>query len=784
MKSYRNRLPIRHGLFSLCLTLFCTLVNAQGAYAIRGKVSDESGQPVAYANIVLRDAEDSTLFGGTISNETGNFNFRLQVPGKYLLNASFIGYESADTIIRPVGEVTDAGNIVLRREHHILNEAVIRKSRKRAKQQVDLTTYYVNSNMRSASETGVDLISQVPGVRVDLMNTISLNGSQQIKILVNGVERDAEYLGQLDAARIDRIDIRSTGGLQYDASISGVINVILKKEVYEGISGHVYANIPTKRDEVFSFPSASISYSRKNTTWYTSYNGSFSKFRIEGNNQKILYPENDSREIIRTDSLRQENWSHKLHFGVDHFSNEKTQLSLYGFISGFSNEQDGQVEIKQNAKTSEPKTYLFQKDDLDKNGSVYGSVYLKHQFSPSSMLTLEGNAYLLSSQTGLFLTSPENNLRQISQSEPSKNKTNLRARFSSKISENVSIESGIEEQWLFLQDNLLPSFKYSERIFAGYLQGALALKSFHLQGGIRTEHSRVIYSDVLDEKRVFLLPEVDLKYNFNRKNSLRINYGKRINRPQIHQLNPNPYTIDLFSLQQGNPGLTPEIIRNLSAMHSVSFRENYLATKIFYRQESSVIEDLTMLTDSGSLRMEKQNMGDLNYTGVKVLGSINLHDNFSMNSNIECYHVQTRVNALAKNQGVANQSGLEIRGDMSAIWAIKKDLSLSASLQFQSSAIGIQRQYREGALYFISLDKVFFKHVKVELTSALPFKRSFTYQGYDINTDAFTVTSEDKIKLSVVPVWFKIKYSFPSGSEVRHLKRDNVFEEKRVKKGF
>ena len=163
MKLYPNQFPIPSGLFSLLLTMLCTLSNAQMEYAIRGKISDESGQAIAYANIVLRDAKDSTLIGGTITNETGNFNFRLQLPGKYLLNASFVGYEPVDTILRPVGEVTDAGNIIMRREHNVLDEVVIRKRRKRAKQKVGLTTYYVNNNMRSSSETGVELIS--PGTR-------------------------------------------------------------------------------------------------------------------------------------------------------------------------------------------------------------------------------------------------------------------------------------------------------------------------------------------------------------------------------------------------------------------------------------------------------------------------------------------------------------------------------------------------------------------------------------------------------------------------------------------
>lgn len=765
--------------------MLCTVAKAQTEYTIRGKVRDETGQAVAYANIALRNVTDSTLIGGTITDEKGTFNFRHHMQGTYLLTASFIGYEPKDTTIRPVaGDVLDAGNIILRREHNVLDEVVIRKNRQRAKQQVDLTTYYVNSNMRSVSQTGIDLIGQVPGVRVDLMNAISLNGSTQIIVLVNGVERDAEYLGQLDASRIDRIEIRSSGGLQYGARVSGVINVILKEEDHKGISGHVYANVPTQVDEVFSFPSASLNYSRNNTTWYTSYNGSFSNFRIEGINQKILFPGDHSLEIIRTDSLRQENWSHKLHFGMERLSNDRNQLSLYGFVSGFSNEQDGRFVIEENSEVSGTESYRMEKDDMDKNRSAYGSVYFRHRFNPSEVLTMEGSYYLLRSQTGLVLTNPESDFRQVSQSEPAMNKIDLRAHFSSKISESVSVETGIQQQLHFMQDNLLSSFNYSERVYAGYLQGAFKGKRLQLNGGLRAEHSGVFYSDVLDEKRFFLLPQLDLKYNFDSKNSLKISYGKRVNRPQIHQLNPNLYTYDRFTLQQGNPGLAPELTRKLSAMNSISFRENFLAFGVFHRQEKGVIEDLTMLTDSGSFHIEKQNLGDLHYAGVKLLGSMNLHDNFSMNSSIEFYNVQTRVSVLAHNQGIADRSGLEIRGKFSTIWALKKALSISASLQFQSSATGIQHQYREGVLYFISLKKDFFDRLKVELTSAIPFTRSFTYQGYDIGADDFTVTSEDNIKMSMVPVWFKLKYSFASGGKVRHLERDKVFEEKRVKKGF
>jgi len=785
MKTHHNRRPIRSWLISLYYTMFCTFIYAQTDYTIRGEVTDETGQPVAYANIALRDVTDSTLIGGTISDEQGLFNFMHRVPGTYLLTASFIGYESGDTTLRQLpGEVSNVVSIILRREQFVLDEVVIRRNRQKAKQQVDRTIYYVNSKMRSSSQTGIDLMGQVPGVRVDLLNTISLNGSTQIIILVNGIKRDAEYLGQLDADRIDRIEIGSGGGLQYGAEVTGLMNVILKEEEHVGISGHVYANVPTQAAEVFSFPSASLIYSRKKTTWYTSYDGGFSYFNIEGNTRKVASPVDCFREISRTDKLMQENWSHKLHFGMDRFNNDRNQLSLYGFVSGFSNEQDGRMVIEENTDVSAAESYHLEKDDSDMNRSAYGSAYFRHQFNPASILTMEGSYYLLRSQASLDLTESESGFRQGSRAEPGQDEIDLRIFFSSRFNERVSVESGIQQQLHFMRDHMLPSFTYCELVSAGYLQGAFKGERFQVNGGVRAELSHVIYSDVLDERRLFLLPQLDLKYNLNGKNNLKITYGKRVKRPNIQQLNPNPFISDPYTLQYGNPGLVPEVVHKFSATYSVSFRENFLSAGVFYKQEKGVLEDLVTLMDPVLFRRENQNLGNLHFAGMEGLGSINLHEKFSINPHIEFYHVQTRGSALARSRDIADRNALEFRGKMSAIWAIKEDLSLSASLQCQSTTTGIQHVYREGALYFISVEKVFFGQLKVGLTSAIPFMRSFTYQGYDISAADFTASSEDNIKMSLIPIWFKLKYSFASGNKVRRLERDKVYEEKRVEKGF
>lgn len=121
---------------------------------------------------------------------------------------------------------------------------------------------------------------------------------------------------------------------------------------------------------------------------------------------------------------------------------------------------------------------------------------------------------------------------------------------------------------------------------------------------------------------------------------------------------------------------------------------------------------------------------------------------------------------------------------MSAVWSVRDDLSLSSSIQFQSATLGIQRDYSEGVLYFLNIDKKFFDRLNLGITSAIPFMRSFTCQAYIIASSEFAITSEDNIRMSLIPVWFKLKYSFASGIKTRHLNRDEMFEEKRVKKGF
>ena len=88
------------------------------------------------------------------------------------------------------------------------------------------------------------------------------------------------------------------------------------------------------------------------------------------------------------------------------------------------------------------------------------------------------------------------------------------------------------------------------------------------------------------------------------------------------------------------------------------------------------------------------------------------------------------------------------------------------------------------ALYFISLEKTFKQKFKVGITSALPFSKTFTYQGSEIKGADFYSHSEGNIRLSAFPVWLKFTYQFNSGKAFNKINRTKEDIDNMPKKGF
>ena len=97
-----------YGLY-LCLSVFALLVSiiayAQ-TFSLKGEVTDKNRQAISYASIALLKPDSTTLVGGTISDDNGQFTLADVKPGNYVISVSFMGYKSHKELIKVASSQT------------------------------------------------------------------------------------------------------------------------------------------------------------------------------------------------------------------------------------------------------------------------------------------------------------------------------------------------------------------------------------------------------------------------------------------------------------------------------------------------------------------------------------------------------------------------------------------------------------------------------------------------------------------------------------------------------
>lgn len=761
-------------------------LKAQSEYQISGFLNDEYELPIGFATVAFYNQQDSALITGTISDTDGKFEITHDKKGDYWLAVSFIGYIPLSKKIK-VQETTslDVGVLNLQQNTIELSEAMVVGERMKARQDLDKTTFYVNKKMQKASNTGIDMIKLVPGIQVDLMQNISLEGKQNVLLLVNGVERDASFLNQLNSDAIDKIEIKTNPGTKYSSEISGVINVILKKDKTDGVNGHIYAEIPLNSSEVYSFPSASINYNYKRINIFSSYNGEFSYFNIDAHNNRSVLVPNHQFEISKQQSIHQKNWSHKFNLGFDYFIDDKNQFNFYGFINPYSNEFDGRLTMSKTVGNEIIHSDEYSREDEDKNWATFASAYYKHLFDkPGKELDFEMNYYRFNAQNTTFLSENNGDETLVNTLKPSENMFNARLDLSLPINTELKMETGIKENVQILGDHELPSFNYRQIISAAHVSLFFTKTKFQVNAGIRAEYANIKSGEKQNNNTFTVLPNLTAKYDLSKKSSIKFAYRKSLTRPHVYQLNPNTNYMDPYSIQKGNPLLNPVTHHELSLDYSILINNNFISIGTFYSLSSDIIENMTILNNYLLFETSTENLGNISQFGLKLLGSLKPHKNISFNPFIKVFNVQTQANQLAKANKIEDKSMMALESGLSMAVLFKHDIALSLMFKYNSVNTKIQNKYFDDVLYFISLEKTFFENLKLGVTSAIPLKRSFTYQGYESVNSDFNAYSEDKIKMSAFPVWFKIKYSFASGKKVNRINRTSDFKETRIKKGF
>ncbi|MDR0575914.1 MAG: outer membrane beta-barrel protein [Tannerella sp.] len=253
----------KYGFILIGISLFILLslpAKAQhNKVEIKGSVVEKtSDDPIEAASVRLLSSRDSTMKTGVATGNNGNFSLKNIAPGTYLLHISCIGYEPVYQPLRITGrsEIIHVGKIEMDENSVLLSEAVVTAKAVEITVKEDTVEYNADSYKVAEGSMLEDLIKKMPGAEVNSDGTITINGKQIKKILVDSKEffsDDPKVAAKnLPAKMVDKVqtyDRRSDMALMTgfdDGDEEAVINLIVKPGMKQGWFGNAFAGYGSK----------------------------------------------------------------------------------------------------------------------------------------------------------------------------------------------------------------------------------------------------------------------------------------------------------------------------------------------------------------------------------------------------------------------------------------------------------------------------------------------------------------------------------------------------------
>lgn len=625
----------------LAILLFAILSSHVHAQEIRGLViNKKDSTPVQFANVALLHLPDSVIISGVITLTGGEYSFEKVKPGNYLIKASYIGLTTngRNVKVKPENNETIADTIYLNETTQSLNEVTITGQRLQGKELVDRTVYDIPEVVVKSSTNGYDILKKIPQVQVDFQNNVTMNGSSNFIIQVDGKQRDKEFLAKLLPSDIKSVEIINNPSGKYEGNIDGVINIILKKEARFGLSGSASTYI-----KPFNKPTAvasgTLEYGMGKMSVYVTAFSFIQKLTINSNTLDKFIGRDSSNFMKGLGDLSVSSTS--INTGFDYYVNDFNSLSVnvnYKPI-GQSTDMLNNSELSSGQTVQKVMKALTQTDTHSDEGSV--SVFYKRTFKKTIQeFTGELNYYLFKSKdnkdftNSFYLPNMENPINSYDQLEDNVNKRNY---FSTKLNyvQPFGLYTKLEVGYqLYLQNmnfdytnslaGLNNQFDYNEVRNSAYAGITFNFKKIGFQSNIRMENSANNFnSDSITNNYTCILPSINLQYKLSTAHNIKFTYNRRINRPGVYDLNPFRKINANLSMSEGNAGLNPEYRDRLQLTYTVNFGKNYCSPYIYYEIISDKIGirntliqanngTTTMLTSPDNLLTGNERGGGLN----------------------------------------------------------------------------------------------------------------------------------------------------------------------------
>ena len=653
-----------------------------GKSSVRGFLADgTSRQPLAYASVTLVSLPDSAAVTGAITDETGSFELKAP-PGNYFLKAQFLSYQTqyaGGIVLANGGGSTDLGSILLESDANMLDEVVIKAEKSQVQFDLDKKVYNVSKDLANKGGSAAEVLDNVPSVTVDVEGNVSLRGSENVRILIDGkpsgmVSFGSNGLRNLPANMIDRVEVVTNPSARYEAEgMAGIINIVLKKDQNKGVNGSFdfTAGQPDEYGAAFN-----LNFRRNKFNLFSNYGIRYNNSPGGGSQYQEYYSGDTTFITAQTSKRKRKGLSNSARFGADYFLNAKNTITTafswqHGdqdntntieyrdFLNhlnnptGITRRTDNESELEPNLEysLSYKKTFgregrqlsadIRYQDNSETEKSNFTELYFNSDGSPS------GQPDLL--QRSLNKEGEINRIFQTDYVHPfgkdGKLEAGLRAGLRD-IRNDYLVEELEDNAWQTV-DGLSNNVLYAENIYAAYGILGNKINRWSWQAGLRTEVSDVktqlLQTNETNERPLYtgLFPSAHLNYELPRENALQVSYSRRIRRPHFRELNPFSQYSDARNFWGGNPDLNPEYTDAYEIGHMKRWEKASFNTSLYYRRTSQVIERIrTQLSDTSSIT-RPVNLADRNDIGFEFTGSWTPMEQWKLNGNLNFFNSVT-----------------------------------------------------------------------------------------------------------------------------------------------
>ena len=650
---------------------------------ISGKIVDAAkSTPLEYSSVTIKNLKDSTIILGSLVDEKGFFEITKIPLGAYELTVSYVGYK--DLVKKPIMVIppdkTDVnlGTLKVEEDASVLDEVEITAEKSFMQVNAEKKVFNMDKNVLSTGGSAVDALKQVSVVEVDQDGNLSMRGSGNLRVFINGkpsgitVANTKAVLDAIPASQIESIEVINNPSAKYDAEGEvGIINIVLKKNMKSGLNGNFTIGYGTKYD---ANTGANISYRKNNISITTSYNFRFTESYYKGSSQRYNFFPNQSPFYLNTnDRGTSHNFANTINSSLDWNIKEKNSLSFSVLVSESNGTNKGKVRTdfldsvvdylsannrynvakNQNwnteLNTSYRRTFKDNSNDLI-IAANYG--YSNRKSTPEyTQKAIDINNTELN-RTDLLQHNENTNLShsgfvQADYTQPfkkSKSKLEIGYKFSLRdINSELYADSvNSSTQQIVFDSSISNQYRYNEMIHAGYvIFGGAVKKVFNYKAGVRLENTNIdisqnVGNQKFKQKYFDYFPSASMSFNLPKNHSLSLSYSKRINRPGFEQLNPFGNYSDPYNILTGNPRMKPAYTHAVELTHvknielkpskrdSTFQRSIFFSTTVYYRYAYNVFTRYRTVDSLGRSNVSFDNLNTGQNIGVEFTNRTSL----------------------------------------------------------------------------------------------------------------------------------------------------------------